>query len=85
MRRLLDFWYAVLRVALTLLMAALVVPVTMQILSRYGGFISRYLWTEEVARFCPARAPGAPVAALRGSRAGSCLYFVALRPKPWRQ
>jgi TRAP-type C4-dicarboxylate transport system permease small subunit len=43
MRRLLDLWYAVLRVALALLMAALVVPVTMQILSRYGGFIPRYL------------------------------------------
>lgn len=52
MRRLLDLWYAVLRVALTLLMAALVVPVTMQVLSRYGGIIPRYLWTEEVARFC---------------------------------
>lgn len=34
MRRLLDLWYKVLRVALTLLVAALVVPVTMQILSR---------------------------------------------------
>ena len=52
MRRLLDLWYAVLRAALTLLMAALIVPVTMQVLSRYGGIIPRYLWTEEVARFC---------------------------------
>lgn len=45
-------WYRVLQVAITLLMAALVVPVTMQILSRYTGLIPRYIWTEEIARFC---------------------------------
>ena len=27
-------------------------PVTLQILSRYTGLIPRYIWTEEVARFC---------------------------------
>jgi TRAP-type C4-dicarboxylate transport system permease small subunit len=52
MKALLDLWYRALRVALTLLMAALIVPVTMQILSRYGGIIPRYIWTEEIARFC---------------------------------
>ena len=33
-------------------MAALIVPVTLQILSRYTGIIPRYIWTEELARFC---------------------------------
>jgi TRAP-type C4-dicarboxylate transport system permease small subunit len=45
-------WYRVLQVVITLLMAALVLPVTMQILSRYTGLIPRYIWTEEIARFC---------------------------------
>jgi TRAP-type C4-dicarboxylate transport system permease small subunit len=33
-------------------MGFLVVPVTLQILSRYTGLIPRYIWTEEMARFC---------------------------------
>jgi TRAP-type C4-dicarboxylate transport system permease small subunit len=33
-------------------MGLLIVPVTLQILSRYTGLIPRYIWTEEVARFC---------------------------------
>ena len=52
MSRLLHGFYRVLQVALTLLMAALIVPVAMQILSRYTGLVPRYIWTEEVARFC---------------------------------
>jgi TRAP-type C4-dicarboxylate transport system permease small subunit len=52
MKLLLDAWHQALRVALTLLTAALVVPVTMQVLSRYTGLIPRYIWTEEIARFC---------------------------------
>jgi TRAP-type C4-dicarboxylate transport system permease small subunit len=28
------------------------VPVTLQILARYIDFVPRYIWTEEVARFC---------------------------------
>jgi TRAP-type C4-dicarboxylate transport system permease small subunit len=50
--RLLNGYYRLLQVLLTLLMTALVVPVTMQILSRYTGVIPRYIWTEEIARFC---------------------------------
>jgi TRAP-type C4-dicarboxylate transport system permease small subunit len=30
----------------------MVVPVTLQIASRFVDFIPRYIWTEEVARFC---------------------------------
>ena len=52
MRRLLDGYYRLLKLLLTVLMAALVVPVAMQILSRYTGLIPRFIWTEEIARFC---------------------------------
>ncbi len=52
MRRLLDGYYRLLRLLLTLLMAVLIVPVAMQIISRYTGIIPRFIWTEEIARFC---------------------------------
>ena len=35
-----------------MLLCLLVVPVTLQILSRFTELIPRYIWTEEVARFC---------------------------------
>ena len=52
MRTLNDAIYRVLQIAITFLMAALIVPVTMQIVSRYSEYVPRYIWTEEVARFC---------------------------------
>lgn len=52
MKRALDLYYRLLQVLITLLMLVLIVPVTMQILSRYTGIIPRYIWTEEIARFC---------------------------------
>jgi len=52
MKRVLDAYYRVLQIAMTVLMALLIVPVTLQIFSRYTGLIPRYIWTEEVARFC---------------------------------
>ena len=52
MRRLIDLYDRFLKVLLTALMALLLVPVTLQILSRYTGLIPRYIWTEELARFC---------------------------------
>ena len=52
MKKLLDGYYRPLQVTLTLLMGLLIVPVTMQILSRYTGLIPRFIWTEEIARFC---------------------------------
>jgi TRAP-type transport system small permease protein len=52
MQTVLDYYYRLLRVLLTSLMALLIVPVSLQILSRYTGLIPRYIWTEEVARFC---------------------------------
>jgi TRAP-type C4-dicarboxylate transport system permease small subunit len=52
MRAFLDVYHRLLKVVLTVLMTALIVPVAMQVLSRYTGFIPRYIWTEEIARFC---------------------------------
>ncbi len=51
MTRILDSVHLVLKLLLGLMIAALLVPVTMQILSRYTGIIPRYIWTEEIARF----------------------------------
>lgn len=52
MRSLLNGYYRLLQVVLTVLITVLIVPVAMQILSRYTGLIPRYIWTEEIARFC---------------------------------
>ena len=52
MKKLLTGYYRLLQGLLTLLMALLIVPVSLQIFSRYTGLIPRYIWTEEVARFC---------------------------------
>ncbi len=52
MTKFLDWIDRVLRVAITALIALLIVPVTLQILARYIDFVPRYIWTEEVARFC---------------------------------
>ncbi|HEV7274710.1 MAG TPA: TRAP transporter small permease [Devosiaceae bacterium] len=52
MRALLDGYYRVLKLLLTLLMALIIVPVAMQILSRYTSLVPRFIWTEEIARFC---------------------------------
>lgn len=52
MTRFLDGVHLVLKILLGVLIAGLLVPVTMQILSRFTGIIPRYIWTEEIARFC---------------------------------
>jgi TRAP-type C4-dicarboxylate transport system permease small subunit len=44
--------YRTLQVLVTALMALLIVPVVLQVLSRFTSLIPRYIWTEEVARFC---------------------------------
>jgi TRAP-type C4-dicarboxylate transport system permease small subunit len=51
MRKAIDLYYRFLQVVLTLLIGILIVPVAMQILSRYVDFVPRYIWTEEIARF----------------------------------
>lgn len=52
MRSIIDGYYRFLKILLTVLMVTLIVPVSLQIFSRYIGFIPRYIWTEELARFC---------------------------------
>ena len=50
-KRVLEGFCQLLRVVVGLLIAALIVPVFMQVLARYTGIIPTYLWTEELAKF----------------------------------
>ena len=52
MKKFLDGYFVFLKFMLTILMGVLIAPVTMQIFARYFDFIPRYIWTEELARFC---------------------------------
>lgn len=52
MKTAIDLFYRGLQFLLTLLMGSLIVPVALQILSRFTHWIPHYIWTEEVARFC---------------------------------
>ncbi len=49
--RALEALCQLLRIMVGLLIAALIVPVFMQVLARYTGIIPTYLWTEELAKF----------------------------------
>jgi TRAP-type C4-dicarboxylate transport system permease small subunit len=51
-RHILNGYFKILQVVVTVLMGLMIVPVSLQIFSRYTGFIPRYIWTEEAARFC---------------------------------
>lgn len=48
----LTAYFRFLQILVTALMGLMIVPVTIQIVSRYTGWIPRYIWTEEAARFC---------------------------------
>jgi TRAP-type C4-dicarboxylate transport system permease small subunit len=51
-RKFIDAWYRLLTWLLVGTVVLLIVPVTLQILSRVPGeLIARYIWTEELARF----------------------------------
>ena len=52
MRALNALVYRGLQAILTALLAIMLIPVTLQIFSRFIDFIPRYIWTEEAARFC---------------------------------
>jgi len=52
MTRIIDGIYRGLQFLITLLIGLLLVPVVLQIVSRFTEIIPRYIWTEEVARFC---------------------------------
>lgn len=51
MKSFLDGYYKLLKFVITLLMALMLIPVTLQMLARYTN-MTHYIWTEEVARFC---------------------------------
>jgi TRAP-type transport system small permease protein len=51
MRKLIDLYYRLLTWLLVATVAILIVPVTLQIISRYTHLIPSYIWTEEMARF----------------------------------
>lgn len=50
-RRFTAFYAQLLTVLLAASVAILIVPVTLQIVSRYTALIPSYIWTEEMARF----------------------------------
>ena len=51
MRRLVEVYHRLLNVLLVVSVAILIVPVSLQIFSRYTALIPSYIWTEEMARF----------------------------------
>lgn len=51
MKRLIVFYHQLLTWLLVVTVTILIVPVTMQVLSRYTGLIPSYIWTEELSRF----------------------------------
>jgi TRAP-type C4-dicarboxylate transport system permease small subunit len=51
-RRILDGYFKLLQFVVTALLGLMIIPVSLQIFSRYTGVIPRYIWTEEAARFC---------------------------------
>jgi TRAP-type C4-dicarboxylate transport system permease small subunit len=50
MRRIIDVYHRVLTLLLVATVAVLIVPVTLQIASRFTELIPSYIWTEELAR-----------------------------------
>jgi len=52
MRRFNDLLYRALRALLTVLMLSLLLPIVLQIVSRFSPAIPHFIWTEEIARFC---------------------------------
>jgi len=52
MRKLNQLYYDLLCGAITLITGFILVPVTMQVVSRYTDLIPTWMWTEEAARFC---------------------------------
>src|SRR3982074_3802152 len=50
-RRVTALYAKLLEILLAACVGVLVIPVTLQIISRYTPFIPSYIWTEEMARF----------------------------------
>ncbi|HUU73055.1 MAG TPA: TRAP transporter small permease [Burkholderiales bacterium] len=52
MKRVANIVYRALQLLLTLLMGLLILPIVLQIVSRFSPSIPHFIWTEEIARFC---------------------------------
>jgi TRAP-type C4-dicarboxylate transport system permease small subunit len=52
MKRVNDIVYRLLQLLVTLLMGLLMLPIILQIVSRFSPAIPHFIWTEEIARFC---------------------------------
>ena len=52
MKKFLDVWQRLLTWVMALAVAVLIIPVSLQIFSRFTDIIPRYIWTEELSRFC---------------------------------
>jgi len=51
LRKIIDAYYRLLNVLLGLSVGLLVIPVTLQMISRFTALIPAWIWTEEMARF----------------------------------
>ncbi len=52
MTRFLDLWQRLLTWVMAATVSVLIIPVTLQIVARFTEWIPRYIWTEELSRFC---------------------------------
>jgi TRAP-type C4-dicarboxylate transport system permease small subunit len=52
MKKFLDVWQKVLTWVMATAVAVLIIPVSIQIFSRFTALIPAYIWTEELSRFC---------------------------------
>ena len=51
MKTFLDWYHRILTALMVIAVATLIIPVTLQIISRYTALIPSYIWTEELSRF----------------------------------
>ena len=51
MKKVIDLYFKALNWLLVATVAILIIPVTLQIISRYTALIPSYIWTEELSRF----------------------------------
>ena len=52
MKKFLDVWQKVLTWVMAATLSVLIIPVSIQIFSRFTALIPAYIWTEELSRFC---------------------------------
>ena len=52
MKKFLDLWQKILTWTMATTVAVLIIPVSIQIFSRFTALIPAYIWTEELSRFC---------------------------------